>query len=85
MGSISPSEQTPKPIRLTIFECDTPLPQARAQYETYGGMFEALILQDSKNEPRDLVTVTRYQVDRDGAEYPDLGDVDVIFITGSSE
>lgn len=85
MGSIGPSEHQPKSIRLAILECDTPFPQAQARYGSYGGMFEALFLHNPKAGPTDLVSFTKYWVDRDDIEYPDLEDVDVILITGSSE
>lgn len=85
MGSIGLSEHQTNPIRLAILECDTPFPQARARYGSYGGMFEALFLNNPKAGPTDLVLFTKYWVDRDDAEYPDMEDVDVILITGSSE
>ncbi|GAM37818.1 hypothetical protein TCE0_033r08057 [Talaromyces pinophilus] len=85
MGSIDPSVYPPA-IRLGIFECGTPLPLAKKRYGTYGGMFEALFAaQQSPKAPATerKITFSKYQVDCEGAEYPDLSGVDVILITGS--
>lgn len=87
MGSIDPSDY-PQAIRLAIFECGTPLPLARERYGTYGGMFEALFsAQQNPKAPatEKKITFSKYQVDFEGAEYPDLSEVDVILITGSSQ
>jgi hypothetical protein len=86
MGSIDPPNYPPA-IRLAIFECGTPLPLARERYGTYGGMFEALFsAQQNPKVPatEKKITFSKYQVDFEGAEYPDLKEVDVILITGSS-
>lgn len=87
MGSIDPSDY-PLTVRLAIFECGTPLPLAKERYGTYGGMFEALFSAQqtpkiSATEKR--ITFTKYQVDHEEAEYPELNEVDVILITGSSK
>lgn len=87
MGSIDPSVYLPV-IRLAIFECGTPLPLAKEHYGTYGGMFEALFAaQQNPKAPATerKITFSKYQVDCEGAEYPDLSEVDVILITGSSK
>jgi hypothetical protein len=87
MGSIDPSDY-PSTIRLAIFECGIPLPLARERYGTYGGMFEALFAaqQSPKTTATEKkITFSKYPVDRDEAEYPDLSEVDVILMTGSSK
>jgi len=82
MGSIA----SPPPIRLAIFECDTPLDDARARYGTYGGMFEALFLRDPKKpQMSDRFAVTKWKVDQNDADYPEADAIDVILITGSSK
>ncbi|KUL85746.1 hypothetical protein ZTR_08473 [Talaromyces verruculosus] len=85
MGSIDPSVYPPA-IRLAIFECGTPLSLAKERYGTYGGMFEALFAaQQNPKAPATerKITISKYQVDCEGAEYPDLSEADVILITGS--
>lgn len=87
MGSIDPPD-CPPTVRLAIFECGTPLPLAKGRYGTYGGMFEALFsAQQNPKAPatEKKITFSKYQVDYEGAEYPDLDEVDVILITGSSK
>ncbi|EXJ94826.1 hypothetical protein A1O1_03224 [Capronia coronata CBS 617.96] len=74
MGSIF----APAPIHLAILECDTPQPGARARYGTYGGMFEALLQRDPKQ-----IAVTKWQVDQDDAEYPDIASIEAVLMTGS--
>lgn len=87
MGSIDPSDLPPT-IRLAIFECGALLPLASERYGTFGGMFEALFAaQQNPKAPatEKKIIFSKYQVDYEGAEYPDLGDVDIILITGSSK
>ena len=82
MGSIDPSQYLPT-VRLAIFECGTPLPLAKERYGSYGGMFEALFA--AQQNPKALatekkITFSKYQVDCEGAEYPDSSEVDVILM-----
>lgn len=82
MGSIGP----PSPLRIAILECDTPLPNTKARFQDYGGVFEHLLRAGAKSMGRpsqeDLV-FTKHQVELDPENYPDLDDVDAILITGS--
>ena len=84
MGSMSPSPST----RLAILDCDTPLDEAQAKYGTYSGMFEALLRQAGQEQHRpalsDALVIAKWQVDRDGARYPEMDEIDAILITGSS-
>ncbi|ETN42235.1 uncharacterized protein HMPREF1541_04176 [Cyphellophora europaea CBS 101466] len=77
------------PIRLGILECDTPLPNTKARFGGYGGVFEFLLkrgaraLQDPQLNPDTALQITKWQVEQDPTRYPSLDDVDAILITGS--
>jgi len=81
MGSQTPTT----PIRLAILEADTPLPQTRAKYSSYGGVFESLFAQAAAPAPLDSVLSISYHhiVGPSAGPYPSLDDVDAILITGS--
>lgn len=82
MGSVG----IPLPIRLAVLECDTPLPNTKARYQGYGGVFEHLLRSGAKSLGRpsqeDLV-ITKHQIEADPENYPDLDNIDAILITGS--
>jgi hypothetical protein len=78
------------PIRIAVLECDTPLPQTKRKYVGYGGCFDALLRASAKTlagrdrfDPDKDLQISRWDV-VDGEEYPNLGDIDAILITGSS-
>lgn len=70
-----------------MLECDTPLEKTKAKYGSYGGCFEALLRAGAKevghfDSTNDLQFAYWDVVNND--EYPDLGDIDAILLTGSS-
>ena len=84
----------PFPLRIAILECDTPLPNTKARFGGYGGVFEFLLKRGARalgpeviDPDRDL-KVTKWHVEGDSegsleGRYPDLENVDGILITGS--
>lgn len=82
MGSIG----TPSSFRIAVLECDTPLPNTKALYGSYGGVFEALIRAGAKSLGRPeqgQLVFFKHQIEIDPENYPDLNDIDAILITGS--
>ena len=80
-----------QPLRIAVLECDTPLAQTKAKYGGYGGVFEALLRssaralnQPDRIHPESGFEITKWDVVNDEDKYPDLKDIDVILITGSS-
>jgi hypothetical protein len=79
------------PLRIAILECDTPLPETKAQYGGYGGVFEALLKAgaDALGQP-DVISSTsglelsKFHVVNEDV-YPELDSIDAILLTGSSE
>ena len=74
------------PFRIAILECDTPLTQTKEKYGGYGGVFTALLhsAADALHMPRDDLAISIWDVVDNIEEYPALGDVDAILMTGSS-
>ena len=78
------------PLRIAILECDTPLPQTKAKYGGYGGVFQVLLEAgaDALGDP-DLISskkgldISKWDVVNEDL-YPNLEDIDAILITGSS-
>lgn len=88
MGSIAAAPLAV--VRLAILECDTPRPIARSRYGSYGGMFERILRTDEQSlllsdEHAGTIQVSKWQIDCDEAEYPDLDAIDALLMTGSSE
>lgn len=75
------------PLRIAILECDTPLPNTEAKYGGYGGVFEKLLRSGAGALRRpDLgkgLQISKHQIQLDPENYPKLGDIDAILITGS--
>lgn len=76
------------PIRLAVLECDTPQPQTRAVFNSYTGVFTALLAAAGKQlePPQDLdslVSIKGYDVVNELHTYPALDDIDAVLITGS--
>lgn len=75
------------PIRIAIFENDTPLDQTKAKYGGYGGVFKALMAAGARlrglNPERDL-EMTLWHVEKE-LRYPDPKDIDAILLSGSRE
>lgn len=76
-------------LRLAILECDTPLPNTASQYGGgYGGVFKALLNGASKAEGHgdvdNILDISMWQIEKEGATYPDLDTVDALLLTGSS-
>lgn len=80
MGSQTPTT----PLRLAILEADTPLPQTKAKYTSYGGVFASLFTRAASPAPlSSLLSLTYHDVVGPSAVYPSLDDIDAILITGS--
>jgi len=77
-------------LRIAILMCDSPLPLTTEKYGSYGGVFKALIeksaesLKDEIPGIGDRLELTSWNVYQVG-EYPELGDIDAILLTGSSK
>jgi len=73
------------PLRIAIFECDTPLPQIVEKYGRYDRIFSTLIETAAEglglSPKKDLVFSGFDVVDKQ--EYPNLEDVDAVLISGS--
>ena len=76
------------PLRIAILECDTPMDPVRAKYGDYGDIFTALLKAgaDALEYPglsssAGLIISSFDVVTKQ--EYPSLGDIDAILITGS--
>jgi hypothetical protein len=76
------------PLRIAILECDTPLPNTEAKYGGYGGVFEQLLISGAKVlgklDPEKGFQISKYQIQLDPDNYPQIDDIDAILITGSS-
>ena len=73
-------------LRIAILECDTPLTKTRAKYGGYGGVFTFLLQGGAKSIdlPEEDLNISKWDV-VEKQEYPELGDIDAVLITGSSE
>ena len=78
------------PLRIAILECDTPLPNTKATYGGYGGLFTSLLKSAAATHAHRLASrVTPEDIDIkiynvvEKQEYPNLEDVDGILLTGS--
>lgn len=79
--------KVPLPIRVAILEADTPLPNTKAKFQGYGGVFELLLRSGAKALDFDANTgleISRWQVELEPDKYPDPEKIDAILITGSS-
>lgn len=79
------------PIRLAILECDTPLPETKAKFNSYGGVFKTLLQASAESldqpdlvHPESGLDVTCWHVEQNPDQYPKLEEIDAILITGSS-
>ncbi|KAI5919819.1 class I glutamine amidotransferase-like protein [Camillea tinctor] len=75
------------PIRLAILEADTPVPDIKSKYGTYGQVFKYLFKRACDPQPLDSqLAIEAYNVVGDESNlpvYPKLGDIDAILITGA--
>jgi hypothetical protein len=77
------------PLRIAILECDTPVPETDKKYGGYGGVFTALIkasadtLGESGLSSKEGLVLTSFDVVTK-QEYPHLGDIDAVLLSGSS-
>jgi GMP synthase-like glutamine amidotransferase len=79
---------TSRPIRLAIFEADTPQPRTDIKYGGYGGVFTGLLTASAQSmtPPRDIssiATLSIHDIVNDLNSYPALDDIDGILISGS--
>jgi GMP synthase-like glutamine amidotransferase len=74
----------PPPLRLGILMNDTPLPQTKAKWGSYGGVFTNLFERAVAPDPVAAhLAITMHDVVNDTADYPALEDVDCLLLTGS--
>ena len=72
------------PLHVAILKADTPIPSVNGKYRGYGGLYETWLRAAQKKSHNSAeLEFTEWDVVDDQA-YPDLADVDVIVITGSS-
>ena len=75
------------PLRIAILQCDTPPPDVVAEYGAYDRIFTTLLEKAAEGlglDPKKDLELSAYEVVTK-QEYPDLGDVDAVLISGSSE
>lgn len=77
-------------IHIAILVCDTPIQPILRKYGDYFAMFQELLeqgfkdLYSSEAEPHEVtVEFSKYQI-VDSNQFPDLGNVDAVLLTGSS-
>ncbi|EXJ93380.1 hypothetical protein A1O1_01772 [Capronia coronata CBS 617.96] len=81
--------KVPRPLRIAILECDTPLPETKKKYQGYGGVFELLLRAGARAlnrpdlDPDTGLEFSRWQVESEPDKYPDPSTIDAILITGS--
>ncbi|KAL2207415.1 class I glutamine amidotransferase-like protein [Sarocladium strictum] len=74
----------PRTFRIANLNCDTPVPNVRPKYETYGAMFHPLLVNAAKRTAPH-VTIESSEFDVVLGEYPEsLDDFDALLITGSA-
>lgn len=74
----------PQLLRIANLNADTPVPNVRPQYQTYGSMFHPLLVQAAREIAPGL-TVKSTEYDTVLGEYPaSLSDFDAILVTGSA-
>lgn len=79
-----------RPLRIAILESDTPLPETKAKFGGYGGVFEFLLTQGAKAlnhpdlDPDTGFEFSRYQVELEPEKYPEPSEIDAVLLTGSS-
>jgi GMP synthase (glutamine-hydrolysing) len=82
MGSQQPPPT--QPIRLAILEADTPLPQTKAKFGSYGGVFTDLFARAAApSHLSDVLAISYHDVVCPDPLYPSQDDIDAILITGS--
>jgi hypothetical protein len=83
MGSFQP------PLRVAILECDTPLPNTKAKFGGYGGVFQFLLKSGAEKlgrpDPEHGIKFSNHQIEIYPENYPKLEEVDALLLTGSSE
>lgn len=79
------------PLRIAVLECDTPVEKVDQKYKGYRGVFAALLHasaqalgQPDRLDPTSGLVISGWDV-VSKQEYPNLEDVDVLLLTGSSE
>jgi len=75
------------PLRIAILQCDQPPPDVVALYGKYDRIFAALLESAAPGvglDPKADLELSAFDV-VGAQEYPDLGDVDAVLISGSSE
>lgn len=89
--------QVTTPIRIAVLETDHMLPQTRANYGGYTGLYTLLLHAgaDLLGLPREKLQLSKWDIVQRGSElseqeveeieYPHLDDIDAILISGSSE
>lgn len=96
-SSLPPLLPPQVPIRIAVLEADYVLPQTRANYGGYTGLYTLLLHAgaDLLGLPRDKLQLSKWDIVQRGPElseqevekieYPQLDDIDAILISGSSE
>ncbi|KAL8901094.1 MAG: hypothetical protein Q9207_005366, partial [Kuettlingeria erythrocarpa] len=74
-----------RPLRIAILECDTGLPKALAKYKRYGAISSALLESgaDAAGLGKGDLEISIWDVVNEPGVFPDLADVDGVFLTGS--
>ncbi|KAL8756380.1 MAG: hypothetical protein Q9184_004521 [Pyrenodesmia sp. 2 TL-2023] len=74
-----------RPLSVAILECDTGLPKALAKYKRYGAISSALLESgaEAAGLRKENLDISIWDVVGKAGVFPDLEDVDGVFLTGS--
>ena len=78
----------PRPLRIAVLECDTPLKKTQERYGGYGGVFKALLtagaeaLAKETQSPVPELDISTFDV-VSAEQYPSLDAIDAVLLTGS--
>lgn len=81
---------TKRHLRIAVLECDEPIGKTKEKYGSYGGLFKTLLDNGVERYPAlygekaPELEVSKWDVVNNTEEYPELGEVDAVLLTGSS-
>lgn len=77
------------PLRIAILECDEPIGETKRKYGSFGNLFHLLfaagVVRLQRNSSREGPEIVESAYDVRLRNYPLLGDIDAVVLTGSSK